>query len=113
VKLRHERIARVVPDDRGGGRGPEVVDGRDEALLHISDLAGQSIGRIPLALPGEGSRAKAGLALSSCSPSGDEGSDESGVGTTGVEEGRGRLRRAGKAVTPGKNPAASKSAPER
>jgi hypothetical protein len=61
VKLRHERIGRVVPDDRSGGRavasrggggGSEVVDGRDEALLHISDLAGQSIGRIPLALPG-------------------------------------------------------------
>jgi hypothetical protein len=49
VKLRHQRISRVVPDDRGGGRavarragggGAEVVvGGRDEALLHISDLA--------------------------------------------------------------------------
>jgi hypothetical protein len=79
---------------RVGGGGPEVVvDRRNEALLHVSDLAGQGIGHIPLALPGEGCRAKTSLALSSCSPSGDEGSGESRVVTTGVEEGRRRLRR--------------------
>jgi hypothetical protein len=97
VQLRHERVDRVVPDDRGGGGavarragggGPYVVvDRRDEALLHVGDLAGQGVGRIPLALPGEGGRTKTSLTLSGCSTGSDEGSGERRGVTTGVEVG--------------------------
>jgi hypothetical protein len=51
VKLRHQWIGRIVPDDRSGGRvvtrraeggGPNVVVGRrDEEMLRLGDLAGQ------------------------------------------------------------------------
>jgi hypothetical protein len=71
---------------------PEEVDGRDEALLHVSDLAGQGIGDISLTLPNEGCRADTSLTLRSCSMSSDEGSGESRVSTTGVEVGRRRCR---------------------
>ena len=65
VKLYHERVGWIVPDDRGvghagtrraGGGRPDVVRGRDdEQLLRLGDLASQGIGRIALALPSEGS----------------------------------------------------------
>jgi hypothetical protein len=86
VKLRHEGIGRIVPDDRGGGRavtrrarggGANVGVGRkDETLLHVGDLAGQRICGIPLALPSECRRTYTSLALCSCGPSGDKGSGE-------------------------------------
>jgi hypothetical protein len=105
VKLRHERVGRVVPDDRGvghaaarrvGGGGPSVVGGRgDEELLRLGDLAGQCIGRITLALPREGSRTHTGLPLGGRSPGSDEGGGEGGV-RTGVVEGRRRRGGEGK-----------------
>jgi len=105
VKLRHEGISRIVPDDRvgrravsrrAGGGGPNVVVGRkDEMLLRVGDLAGQCIGGILLALPSEGSRTYTSLALGSRGTGSDEDGGEGGIRTTGVEVGWGRRWRGG------------------
>jgi hypothetical protein len=105
VKLSHERVGRVVPEDggvgsatsrRGGGSGPNIGR-RGEEVLRLGDLAGQSIGRIALPLPHECSGAHTGLPLRGSSPGSGESGGESGVGTvdgsgvrrwSGKEEGR-------------------------
>jgi hypothetical protein len=86
VELRHERISRIMPDDRGVGRtvvrggGADVVGGRKgEELLRLGDLAGQCIGCLALALPSEGGCTHTGLARRGSGPGSDEGSGEGGV----------------------------------
>jgi len=78
VELGHERVSRVMPRDRGGGRravtrpnhgarraeggSPAVGGSREgEELLRVGDLLCQGIGSVALALPSEGSLPQAGL----------------------------------------------------
>jgi hypothetical protein len=89
VKLCHERVSRIVPEDsgmggaaarRGGGVGSNVPwSGRDEEVLCLSDLAGQGIGCVTLSFPREGCSPNASLPLRGGSPSRDESSGEGGV----------------------------------
>jgi hypothetical protein len=89
VKLRHERVSRIVPEDggmgraaarRGGGVGSNVPwSGRDEEVLRLSDLAGQSIGCVALTFPRQGCSPNASLPLRGGSPSRDESGGEGGV----------------------------------
>jgi hypothetical protein len=92
VKLSHERIGRVMPEDCGGrhtatrrgrGRGPANRRGRREEALRLGDLTSQGVGRVAFVLPHEGGRAQPGLPLRGGSPGGDEG----GVG---ARAGKGR-----------------------
>ena len=103
VKLGHERVGRIVPEDRRGvshvvagrvgGCGPDVGRGRKaKGLLRFGDLAGQGIGRISLAFPSDGSLMHAGQVCRRSGPGIDEGSGKGGVG---------RWRRAGKMEVPG------------
>jgi hypothetical protein len=98
VELGHEGISRIVPEDRGGGgavarragggSADVVVGVRGEEVLRFGDLASQSISCIPLALPGQGSRADTGLSRCGRCSGGDKRGGEGGVGGVGVEPGR-------------------------
>jgi hypothetical protein len=95
VKLRHERVSRVVPEDsgvrhtatrRGRGVGPSRRGGREEPL-RLGNLASQGVGRFALVLPHEGGRPHPGLPLRGGGTRGDESSGERRGVTDGVDVG--------------------------
>ena len=99
VELRHERIGRIVPEDNGvshagtgrrgvshvgtgRGRGSDVGRSRDaEDLRRLGDLASQGVGRIALALPGDGGLTHAGHALRNGGPDSVDGGNAVEVGS--------------------------------
>jgi hypothetical protein len=98
VELRDQGIGRVVTESRSGGGevarragggGPPVLG---EELLRLGDLAGQSVGGVPLPLPHEGSRTDALLSRGGHGPGGNQRGSEGGGGPRSVEGGRRRGR---------------------
>jgi hypothetical protein len=93
VKLRHERVGRVVPDDRGVGHAAARRVGGGPASWEAGETRSCSASTIWRASAlAEGSRTHTGLPLGGRSLGSDEGCGEGGVRTGAVE---GRRRRGG------------------
>jgi hypothetical protein len=84
VKLCHERVSRIVPEDssvrctttrRSRGVGTSRRGGREEPL-RLGNLTSQGVGRFALVLPHEGGCPHPGLPLRGGGTRGDESSGE-------------------------------------